>query len=359
MDLGLIIGYWPSSGPPPDAAEQIATAERLGFKSVWMSEAYGSDCFTPLAWWGSATVRGAARHRHHADLGPHAGVHRHDRHHARPPHRRAVHPRPRRERPAGRRGLVLARSTPSRSPAPASTSTSSGRIVARDKPVEYVGEHYQMPLVGRHRPRQAAQVDRAPAAHRHPDLPRRRGPEERRPGGRDLRRLAADVLLAEGRRLLPRRAGRGLRPARAPAARPTTSRWPASCPTIVGDDVEACADLLRPTLALYIGGMGAKDRNFHRTCSPASATRTRATRSRRRTSPVARTRRPATSPPSMVEDVYLVGPEGEDPRRPRGLAGELRHHDARERPAVPPRGDRRARPGLRLRPSRSGTGSVV
>ena len=35
-------------------------------------------------------------------------------------------------------------------------------------------------------------------------------------------------------------------------------------PTIVGDDVEACADLLRPTLALYIGGMGAKDRNFHK-----------------------------------------------------------------------------------------------
>ena len=57
MDLGLIIGYWPRSGPPPDAAEQIATAERLGFKSVWTSEAYGSDCFTPLAWWGSATTR--------------------------------------------------------------------------------------------------------------------------------------------------------------------------------------------------------------------------------------------------------------------------------------------------------------
>src|SRR3546814_13497047 len=55
MDLGLIIGYWPSSGPPPDAAEQIATAERLGFRSVWCSEAYGSDSFTPLAWWGSAT----------------------------------------------------------------------------------------------------------------------------------------------------------------------------------------------------------------------------------------------------------------------------------------------------------------
>src|SRR5688500_15392459 len=57
MDLGLIIGYWPSSGPPPDAAEQIATAEELGFESIWTSEAYGSDCFTPLAWWGSQTQR--------------------------------------------------------------------------------------------------------------------------------------------------------------------------------------------------------------------------------------------------------------------------------------------------------------
>src|SRR3546814_7994790 len=33
---------------------------------------------------------------------------------------------------------------------------------------------------------------------------------------------------------------------------------------IIGDDIEACADLLRPTLALYVGGMGARDRNFHK-----------------------------------------------------------------------------------------------
>ena len=35
------------------------------------------------------------------------------------------------------------------------------RIIARDEPVEYAGEHYAMPLRGRHRPGQAAQVDRA------------------------------------------------------------------------------------------------------------------------------------------------------------------------------------------------------
>ena len=64
---------------------------------------------------------------------------------------------------------------------------------------------------GRHRARQGAQVDRPPAAHRHPDLPRRRGAEERRPRRRDRRRLAAAVLRPEGGRVLPRLPRRGLR----------------------------------------------------------------------------------------------------------------------------------------------------
>ena len=32
---------------------------------------------------------------------------------------------------------------------------------------------------------------------------------------------------------------------------------------IPGDDIEQCADLLRPMIALYAGGMGAKGQNFH------------------------------------------------------------------------------------------------
>ena len=56
MNLGLVIGYWNNAGPPGDAVEQIQTAERLGFDSMWTAEAYGSDAFTPLAWWGSATT---------------------------------------------------------------------------------------------------------------------------------------------------------------------------------------------------------------------------------------------------------------------------------------------------------------
>src|SRR5579884_3379035 len=56
LKLGLNTGYW-AGGPPPGVEESIAEAERLGFDSIWTAEAYGSDCLTPLAWWGSKTER--------------------------------------------------------------------------------------------------------------------------------------------------------------------------------------------------------------------------------------------------------------------------------------------------------------
>ena len=56
LKLGLNTGYW-AGGPPPGVTESIAEAERLGFDSIWTAEAYGSDCLTPLAWWGAATER--------------------------------------------------------------------------------------------------------------------------------------------------------------------------------------------------------------------------------------------------------------------------------------------------------------
>src|SRR3954465_6551464 len=56
LKLGLNTGYW-AGGPPPGITEAIAEADKLGFDSIWTAEAYGSDCLTPLAWWGSQTER--------------------------------------------------------------------------------------------------------------------------------------------------------------------------------------------------------------------------------------------------------------------------------------------------------------
>src|SRR4051812_18003140 len=56
MKLGLQLGYW-GAGPPAGAAELVAEADRVGFDAVFAAESWGSDAFTPLAWWGSATER--------------------------------------------------------------------------------------------------------------------------------------------------------------------------------------------------------------------------------------------------------------------------------------------------------------
>ena len=54
MKLGLTLGYW-GAQPPTDALEKILEAERLGYDAVFTAESWGSDAFTPLAWWGSRT----------------------------------------------------------------------------------------------------------------------------------------------------------------------------------------------------------------------------------------------------------------------------------------------------------------
>src|ERR1700730_17430557 len=56
MKLGLTLGYW-GANPPADALDKILEAERLGYATVFTAESWGSDAFTPLAWWGSRTSR--------------------------------------------------------------------------------------------------------------------------------------------------------------------------------------------------------------------------------------------------------------------------------------------------------------
>ncbi len=56
MKLGVHIGYW---GLGLDSADQLSIvqeAERLGYDSVWTAEAYGSDAATVLAWLAGLTT---------------------------------------------------------------------------------------------------------------------------------------------------------------------------------------------------------------------------------------------------------------------------------------------------------------
>lgn len=55
MKLGLMLGYWMMG--PEDPIDLVLDAERLGFDSVWTAEAYGSDCVSTLSWMGARTSR--------------------------------------------------------------------------------------------------------------------------------------------------------------------------------------------------------------------------------------------------------------------------------------------------------------
>lgn len=79
--------------------------------------------------------------------------------------------------------------------------------------------------------------------------------------------------------------------------------------TIVpGDDVEKCADAVRPMVALYAGGMGAKGANFHFEVFARMGWEAEATHIQELYLQGKQAEAIASVPLKMVEDVALVGP---------------------------------------------------
>ncbi len=99
------------------------------------------------------------------------------------------------------------------------------------------------------------------------------------------------------------------------------------------DDLERAADRLRPTLALYIGGMGARGVNFHHEVFARMGYEAEAKTIQ--DAYLAGDKRSAIAavPTRLVEDVALIGPwakiADEIPRwkadRPHHVLGQLRH----------------------------------
>jgi F420-dependent oxidoreductase-like protein len=57
VKLGVHIGYWGLGLSADDQLALVLEAERLGYDSVWTAEAYGSDAATILGWLAHATSR--------------------------------------------------------------------------------------------------------------------------------------------------------------------------------------------------------------------------------------------------------------------------------------------------------------
>ena len=217
MKLGLQLGYW--GAQPPDRGRRARRRRRgVGLRRDLHRRGLGLRRVHAAGLVGSRDQPGPARHLDRADVGPDADVDRDARADARPPHRRPGRPGHGRERSAGRRGLVRPAVRQAAGPHPRGRRHHPPGAGPRG-----AGHQRRAALPaavrrrGLGRARQAAEADRAPAARRHPDLARRRGPEERRPDRRDRRRLDPDLLHAQVGRHVPAVARRGLRAAGRPA----------------------------------------------------------------------------------------------------------------------------------------------
>lgn len=260
MKLGLHVGYW-GSGPTPGALEAVLKAEELGFDSVWTAEAYGSDAFTPLAWWGSST----SRIRLGTNIVQMA---------ARTPTATAMSALTLDHLSGGRFVLGLGASGPQvvegwygqPYPKPLARTREYVNIVrqvlAREAPVTLDGEFFQLPLKG------GAGLGKPLKPTVHPlrkDIPIHLAAE----GPKNVA-LAAEICDGWLPLFFSPKSNDFYKAAleegfARPGARHTLDDFevPASVPVIVHDDVEEAASWIKPSLALYIGGMGAKSVNFH------------------------------------------------------------------------------------------------
>lgn len=306
MRLGLSAGYW-SSGPPAGMVDQIKAAESLGFDTVWTAEAYGSDAFTPLAWWGAATTK--------IRLGT-AIVQMS----ARTPTATAMAALTLDHLSGGRVVLGLGASGPQvvegwygePYPRPLERTREYVDIVRqvfrREAPVEFHGRHYDIPLRG------GAGLGKALKPTVHPlrsDIPIYLGAE----GPKNVS-LAAEIcdgwipfwFSPKSDDFYRSALDAGFDAAGKSAEQRAAFEVTAVLPVIIGDDVEKCADMVRPMIALYAGGMGARDANFHFDVFARMGWEEICVKVQDLYLSGKKAEAMAAIPLAMVEDVALVGP---------------------------------------------------
>jgi len=244
-----MVGYW-SSAPPPRLIEMAKIAEDSGFDSVWTAEAYGSDVVSPLCWIGANTSR--------VKLG--TGLMQIS---ARTPACAAMTAATIDHLSGGRLILGLGVSGPQvvegwygqPFPKPLARTREYVEIIRtmlrREEPVAYDGEHYPLPYPG------GTGLGKPLKMTVHPlrrDVPIYLGAE----GPKNVK-MATEI--ADG--WLPIFYSPYRTEMYEGIAFP--DGFEIACPVtvIVSDDVEAALSFVKLSLSFYIGGMGAKDRNFH------------------------------------------------------------------------------------------------
>ena len=255
MRLGLNLGYW-GAGNDAENLDLAREADRLGYSVVWAAEAYGSDAATVLAWVAAQTER--------IDVG--SAVFQIP---GRTPANTAMTAATLDTLSGGRFRLGLGVSGPQvsegwhgvRFDKPLTRTREYVAIVrkalAREK-VSFQGEFFTLPLPDG--PGKALTLTVHPVRDSLPIYLAAIGPKNL-----ELTGEIADGWLAIF--FAPEQSAEIMAPLR--AGRESTGRTMEgfdvvpTVPVVLGDDPQACADHIRAYSALYIGGMGSRDKNFY------------------------------------------------------------------------------------------------
>jgi F420-dependent oxidoreductase-like protein len=263
MKLALHMGYW--GAQPIDVMPLVKEAEVCGFDSVWSAEAYGSDAVTTLTWVAAQTER----------IGVGTAIMQIP---ARSPAASAMVAITLDHLTGGRFRLGLGLSGPQVAEGwhgvPYGKPLTRTReyvdivraILRRDEPVTYDGEYYRLPVTAEQGGTGLGKPLKTivhPLRSHVPIYLAAIGPKN----------IALAAEIAEG--WLPV----FLSPYRPEVYRPHLEEgWARAgkstadgdgfdlapmVPVFVGDDEQQCRDMAKPFMALYLGGMGAKGRNFY------------------------------------------------------------------------------------------------
>ena len=303
MKLGLLAGY--SGAQLALDIDLITLAESAGFDSVWTSEAYGSDAIVPLAWIAAKTTR--------IRLG--TGIIQMP---ARTPAMAAMTAMTLDALSGGRVILGLGPSGPQvvegwHGVAYGKPLTRTReyvailrKIFAREQPLEFEGELYQIPYRGP----DATGLGKPLKSilHGRRDLPiytASIGPAS----------VACSAEIADGLIpvwMNPERSDVFVEPlskgfAKSGKSLATFDLAP-MVTVIVGDDLDACRAPVRGMLALYIGGMGAKGKNFYTDYAKRLGYEEEAERIQKLFLEGNKGEAIAAVPDRLIDEVALVGP---------------------------------------------------
>jgi F420-dependent oxidoreductase-like protein len=308
LKLGLNTGYWSSGPPTPQALAAVKEAERLGFDSIWTSEAYGCDVLTPLAWWGAQTER--------VKLG--TSIMQMS---ARRPTAAAMAAMTMDHLSGGRFILGLGVSGPQVAEGwygePFAKPLARTReyvsivrdVIARREPVVSTGEHYPLPAYGRVGVTGLGKPLKSTLHPLREGLPiylAAEGPKN----------IALTAEIADGWLALfysPHHHAHLYRPCLEEGF--ARRQLPhddfgihASIPFIVHDDVEQAADMVRPNFALYFGGMGARSKNFHHEVAVRMGYEAEARKIQELYLEGRKDEAAAAVPTKLIEQLGLIGP---------------------------------------------------